>query len=494
MEAQDTHAGTTPTERLLFKLCLGSFLRLWSYANVFRDQGKKGAGDGKELCDVLIVCGDAVILFSDKSCAFPATGKLEVDWGRWYRRAVEASQRQLMGAERWIRKFPGRIFADRRCTQKLHITLPPADRMRVFKVAVALGAAERCRTHFGSGSGSLILMKPEPGDGSDGVDEPGAIPFTVPLCSRDGTIVHVVDDVTLPVLIKELDTISDFVAYLDAKECLIRDRVSLFVHGEEDLVGLFLGVGAGLLDMVGAWNAAAVDTFVVAEGIYADILGRTDYRGYITENQSSYFWDYLIANHTQAVFDGTLTKGSVKTVAENEAILRILAQEPRVHRRMLADAYLDLIAKAPRGEITSRTADLGGDTIYVFQVNPKLGRDYTEYRRERQEFIQQYCFLAGWRDQGKKRVVGMVTDGAHPMKDGYDIIAIEIDAWSPDMLKAGAELNREMAKDVSRPMNSKRLNAKHPTAWEPSERDEMPPPLSRLPTNREKKRKKKRNR
>lgn len=485
MEANNAHSGTTPTERLLFKLCRSSFLQLWSYANVFRDQGKKGAGDGKELCDVLVVCGDTVILFSDKSCAFPATGRLEVDWGRWYRRAVEASQRQLSGAERWIREFPDRVFADRQCTQKLHVALPSPDRMRVFKVAVSLGASDRCRAHFGSGSGSLLLMKPF---------EPGKIPFAVPLCSPDGAIVHVVDGVTLPILLNELNTISDFVAYLEAKERLIRDRVALMVHGEEDLVGLFLGAGAELADSMVPWTAEGFDTFIVAEGIYADILSRADYQGYVSENQSSYFWDYLIANHTQAVFDGTLVEGSVKTVAENEVLLRILALEPRVSRRLLADAYLDLMATAPRGEITSRTVDLGNGTVYVFQVNPKLDRGYAEYRRERQEYLHQYCILAGWRNRDKKRVVGMVTDGAHPLKDGYDVMALEFDAWPPDMVAMGEELNREMAKDVSKPLKHRPLNAKHLIAWQPGGRDETTSRSTTPPKNRFKKRKKKRGR
>lgn len=492
MEAQPAHAGTTPTERLLFTLCRSSFLQLWSYANVFRDQGKKGAGDGKELCDVLVACGDAVILFSDKSCAFPATGKLEVDWQRWYRRAVEGSRRQLIGAERWIREFPDRVFADRRCTQRLHVTLPPADRMRVFKIAVALGAADRCRAHFGGGSGSLLLMKPE-GDGSDVAHEPGTIPFTVPLCLRDGTIVHVVDDITLPVLLKELNTISDFVAYLEAKEMLVGGRASLIVHGEEDLVGLFLGAGAGLPDSVAAYAGDGFESIIVAEGIYADILRRADYRAYVAENQSSYFWDYLITNHTQAVFNGTLVEGSAKTIVENEVVLRILAQEPRVRRRLFADAYLDLMATASQGEITSRTVDLGGDTLYVFQVNPRLDREYAVYRRERQEYLHAYCILAGWRNQKKNRVVGMVTAGGHPMRDGYDVVAIEFYAWPPDMVAMGEELNREMVKDVSKPLKRRKLDAKHLTAWEPDGCVQAAQGVSKAPKNHFKKRKRKRS-
>ena len=43
-------SGTTPSERYLAHLCKGTFLNLWSYPNIFRDQKRhKGRGDGKEL-------------------------------------------------------------------------------------------------------------------------------------------------------------------------------------------------------------------------------------------------------------------------------------------------------------------------------------------------------------------------------------------------------------------------------------------------------------
>ena len=87
--------GTTPSERYLAKLCEQTFLSLWSYPNVFRDQGRVRNGGGKEVCDLLVVCGRDVVIFSDKSCDFPATGNLKTDWSRWYKRAIKNSTKQL---------------------------------------------------------------------------------------------------------------------------------------------------------------------------------------------------------------------------------------------------------------------------------------------------------------------------------------------------------------------------------------------------------------
>ena len=59
--------GITPSERYLSKLCRRSFLGLWSYPNLHTDDGRKAEkGVGHELCDLLVVFGNNVIIFSDK--------------------------------------------------------------------------------------------------------------------------------------------------------------------------------------------------------------------------------------------------------------------------------------------------------------------------------------------------------------------------------------------------------------------------------------------
>jgi hypothetical protein len=86
-------AGVTPAERYLAKLCKRSFLSLWSYPSVYRDQNRSNGGDGKEVCDLLVVFENHVIIFSDKDCKFGNKKSLEVEWSRWYKKAVLDSAR-----------------------------------------------------------------------------------------------------------------------------------------------------------------------------------------------------------------------------------------------------------------------------------------------------------------------------------------------------------------------------------------------------------------
>lgn len=171
-------SGTTASERYLAKVAEKSFLNLWSYPNPFRDQKQSGSGDGKELCDLLVVCGHYVIIFSEKTIAWP-DGKLEIAWSRWIKRAVRHAAKQAKGAERWITEHPDRIFLDSKCTAPFPINFPPPEDRVFHIVVVAKGAAQACEKHFPGSSGSLII-KPTVKADAHWSGKPGKIePFVI---------------------------------------------------------------------------------------------------------------------------------------------------------------------------------------------------------------------------------------------------------------------------------------------------------------------------
>lgn len=151
--------GVTPSERYLAQLARQTFLSIWSYTNLFTDEGrKKSTGDGKELCDLLVVFDNYILLFSDKHCAFPEIENVEVAWRRWYKRAIDKSAKQLFGAENWIRRFPDRIFLDRHCTKRFPLPIPDLTKVKFFRLAVTRGSYSTIKTHWGREStGSFII-------------------------------------------------------------------------------------------------------------------------------------------------------------------------------------------------------------------------------------------------------------------------------------------------------------------------------------------------
>src|ERR1044072_810921 len=142
--------GVTATERYLDELARRSFLTLWSYPSLYRDQGiGTRGGEGAELCDLLVVFEDHVLIFSDKNCDFPDLADKELAWRRWYKKAIRDSAKQVWGAERWIRQNPSRIFLDRACTRRFPIDFPDAARAKFHRIVVAHDHTGRRRAAIG---------------------------------------------------------------------------------------------------------------------------------------------------------------------------------------------------------------------------------------------------------------------------------------------------------------------------------------------------------
>lgn len=258
--------GQTPTERFLKELCDKAFLRLWSYPGVYKDQGEgvRAGGEGKEVCDLLVVFGNHVLIFSDKYCRFKTTGDLETNWRRWFRSTISASARQVWGAERWIKTFPKRLFLDRRCKKTFPLDLPSSDHAVFHRIVVAHGISEACRRTLG-GTGSLMLSSHLIGE--DAHKDPFHIGW--PGDPARG-FVHVFDDATLIFVLKTLDTITDFIAYLTKKESLFRNK-RVVAAGEEELLAFYLK----------HLNDAREHDFVIPNGCDAIVLDEGHWANFV---------------------------------------------------------------------------------------------------------------------------------------------------------------------------------------------------------------------
>ncbi len=234
-------SGSTPSERYLQQLCELSFLKFWSHPRVFQNDGLARRGQGKELCDLLVVFGSDILIFSDKHCEFPDHDDIHVAWTRWLKRAVLAGANQIYGAERRIKTFPDQLFLDPECEKPFPFRLPSLESARFHRIAIAHGAANACRAHFGSGSGSLMMDAFLIGDDHLARHDPSRV-FTIGQLNPHKGFVHVFDDATLDIVMKTLDTISDFVAYLSKKEALFTRGIRVIAAGEEEILAHYLRI------------------------------------------------------------------------------------------------------------------------------------------------------------------------------------------------------------------------------------------------------------
>ena len=430
-------SGTNESERYLARLCESTFLNLWSYPNVFTNQGQKNSGDGKELCDLLVVCGDHIILFSDKRVTFKETGDMALDWSRWYRRAVLNSISKLLSKEKWL-NVPERLFVDSRCTQPIPVNFPKLERRQVHFIAVASGSANQCRTYFRGGSGSLMIKPAIEETGSDG-------PFVIRDVGISNHYVHVFEEITLDIVLKELNTISDFISYLSKKEKFIRSGHFLGAAGEEELLAYYLSFTDknGEHDFIPPsrlpqWNDHEMLSLV--EGSWDDLRNSAEYREKKQADEISHLWDDLITKFTSHLLAGTsvVPEGDTLVVKEHERAFRYMAMEPRYHRRILSTIFYEAINRALPDKSSVRLIPpiREGYPAYVFMQCPipqRFFSDYESYRNQRREILYAYCLVFKMKYPQYDRIIGIASEPPRFNMDNSiseDLILFELNGWT----------------------------------------------------------------
>ena len=446
-------SGLTSSERCLARLSDKTFLKLWTFPNTFSDRHRAAAGgDGKELCDLLVICGDDVIIFSDKSIAWPEGDSLEVRWSRWYRRAVKKSVDQIRGAERWLRDHPNRVFLDSQCTMRLPVDLPPIDRRRVHGIAIVRGAHQACSQFYDGDDGSLVIMPRLKGDAHIDPASAGWRPFAVGDVDPGGPFVHVFDETALDRVMLEQDTISDFVAYLLARAAAIRNEDLEQSPGESEFLAYYMKA-KGTADQPRFLKAIAAasgaEQVALWPGAYEDLVGSDGYARYREANGPSYVWDDLIGRFVHHLMDGSSISvlGEAPSASKAEPALRIMARETRLRRRVLGRAFVGAVQTAsqrPEDRYTRVVVAGEKDTdnrelAYVFMTlaypaAKELKRGYEQYRQVRASMLETYCYTVLHDDRRLKRVVGIAVDtpGRSP-GSSEDLMAVEVTNWSPDL-------------------------------------------------------------
>lgn len=459
-------SGVTPTEKYLARLCDRSFLNLWSYPNAFRDEGKKDEGGaGKELCDLLVACDKHLLIFSEKNVPFPESGDLPTDWRRWVTRAVAKSARQVLGAERWIIQNPERIFVDPFCTQRLPLELPAENERVIHRIIVARGASSACKAFFGGGNGSLIISN----ERTPILQKPDGISFAYdPFCigdiNPDGGFIHILDDFTLPIILRELDTITDLVGYLTEKETFFRTDRYIRAAGEEELLAYYFRnfdeeTQRFRFKIKGEKPDDPYNGIYIDEGFWKGLTKHPQYALKKEEDRISYLWDRLIGQFTKHMLAGTSTRESLsaENIGHHEGGVRHMALESRVERRVLARALWDAIENAPSNRPAMRAILLSkrGDNAkigYLFLQVPVPDRgefnEYNSYRDFRKNLLHHYCIAMKGKFPNLPRVVGIAMEPPKHYRDritSEDILLLEVENWSYNMQKQADEIRMELS-------------------------------------------------
>jgi hypothetical protein len=446
-EHQNTFIPNNPVtlaERYLQDICNKTFLSLWSYPGLYK-------GPGDELSDLLVIFDNDIIIFSDKYCRFPNTSNLQKDWERWFKRAVYKSAIQAWGAERWIRKFPNRIYADNKAKKRFPFAIPDLTKARFHLIVVAHDGSRRCKEVLG-GSGSLMINSYIKGFTQH------TTPFYIGDVDENKSFIHVLDDTTLNILLSKLDTISDFISYLIKKEQLLRSEKTIVAAGEEELLAIYLkklnkeGAHDFIFPGNNKYNVISVDV-----GFWADFIKSKEYLLQKQADKISYLWDSIIEKFSHHAMTGTQYKTLSLGLQSSEKVMRLMAKESRTQRRMLSKLLMDLIEKTPKTEQAVKyvTANNEKGTTYVFFLYPqKSGISEEEYRTERINLLEAYCYTAKKRIPSAKNIIGIATQsGLENDVRSEDALYLDGNQWTDEHQKIADALFDEGKLPSKVPMN-----------------------------------------
>lgn len=399
--------GFTKEEQYLNALGSRSFLQFWSWPNLFRDQGDVTKhGDGKEICDLIVVFDKDIILFSDKKIKFNLDKDVEIAWARWARKAIGESAKQLDGARRWLQKYPDRIYTDKSCTNKIPIEIPIGEDVVFHHIVVSHGIEEV----IGSFNVDSSFMFDNHLKGNDNWNKGKAIPFCIGEVEHE-QFIHVFNEYTIGLVLEEFDTIKDFIHYLGQRESLFSLNGRVRINSESSIIGLYYNsFDEATNERVIVNNEMHSSDCIIIDGEgISDLYNTSSFKYKNAENKISYFWDDLIEAFTYHILNDSTEYTNYLSHSEAEEGIRELARSNRFERRILAETFFEFYNKlVPLQRGTRLMIDPYDSTkAYLFFAFPEEVVADNKYRDLRRELLGDYCVINLHLNRGVSRIYGI---------------------------------------------------------------------------------------
>lgn len=259
----------------------------------------------------------------------------------------------------------------------------------------------------------------------------------------DKGYVHVFDEVTLDTILKNLNTVNDFVFYLERKERLITSGKLISAPGEEDLLAFYLSdIGPdGRNDFVVPEN---FDFVVIPEGEWESFQANPQRLAQLEADEISYAWDDIIERFNINILNDTQYKTTNRGM-DSEWLVRLLAREPRTRRRLLSASFLDLHSKLGNQPFKVRIMEpsFPGDPHYVFMVMRRPHNiSYEEYREVRLHCLQEYMHVLKLIYPDALDIVGIAV-GPYGNDNSEDLLYIDARIWTEEDQRRAEAIQRE---------------------------------------------------
>ncbi len=370
----------TESEKYVAKLCEKSFLPFWSFANPL---GKRG----KELCDVLIVCSNTIIIISVKDISVSKHKERSVVYDRWVNQAVHESVKQIYGAERYLKNVDEVILKGK----KAKVKLPTKKNRVIHRIAIAFGSDDD---------------------------------FPLPTGNFGKGYVSVIDEKTTFILLDELDTISDFTDYLIAKEEFEKDK-TILIATETDFLAFYLDGGLKM--------DIPPNTLISGRDLWEDYVLSRDYAEWQDDIAVSYVWDFMIKNlHAHHINDDTPDERR----HELEEAIRTINLEPRINRIELGE----MLESAIKEKVNARMLRPLEESKHAYVFMPLTDKNWSEKEGE----LELRCMVARYENPTAERIIG-ISIGSNANGDScYDICTLDVPEMDNDFIDTVKKIKDEL--------------------------------------------------
>ncbi len=370
----------SPSEKYVASLCRKSFLPFWNFPNPI---GKKK----KELCDVLVVCGNYILIISVKDIQVSNHIDENIQYDRWVKKAVEDSAKQIYGAERFLKNTDD-LFARNR---KNKIPLPPKANRIVLRIAIAFGSKNT---------------------------------FPLPFGDFGQGFIHVFDEESTAILLNELDTITDFTEYLVNKEQFLKGKY-FSMPKESDFLAFYFQTGLDIEE--------EVDSFVSDGTLWHSYIKLRQYKNWKKILPQSYIWDFMITH----LYEYHITKEtSDKRRYELEEAVRVISQESRNHRIELGG----ILDNAIQRKSLARMLKPLNDATHCYVFMPLTSKNWDGKEKE----LELRCVVARMENPSVEKVIGIGFGNNGNGQDFYDICYLYIPEMSQDFIDHAKEVQEEL--------------------------------------------------
>lgn len=215
-------------------------------------------------------------------------------------------------------------------------------------------------------------------------------PFRIGWVLSNKRLVHVFDEMTLDIVLNELDTISDFVSYLTKKEeRFTTPGIDFMVPGEEELIAFYLKHYDFKRQEHFFPEISKGAMVVLGEGDWNRLIKSPEYKARSKANENSYLWDALIEFQNAHILAGQATNLMGEPSAANyERVMRMMAEENRLSRRALGESIyrVDSVVEIGKRFIRTIVSSSYKGRVYIFLSLPRPAdieqKQYLEVRRD----------------------------------------------------------------------------------------------------------------